>query len=99
MYDIVLILAAFASLLVVVALSKPLAARLRLAPVVLIAVIGAAIGAASGFLLNAALPTRLGDIVGMFADLPVGSETFIYVFLPPLIFEAALTAEFKPTGR
>ena len=40
MLDIVLVLAVFGTLLVVVALSQPLAERLRLAPVVLLAVIG-----------------------------------------------------------
>ena len=54
MLDIVAILAVFASLLVVVALSQPLAVRLRLAPVVLLAVIGAAIGAVSGVLAHSA---------------------------------------------
>ena len=43
MLDIVLILAVFAALLVVVAVSQPLAARLRLSPVVLLAIIGVAI--------------------------------------------------------
>ena len=52
MLDIVLVLAVFGTLLVVVSLSQPLAARLRLSPVVLLAVIGVAMGAASGVLLH-----------------------------------------------
>ncbi len=95
MVDIVLVLAVFGTLLVVVALSQPLAERLRLAPVVLLAVIGGAIGAASAFLLQSPLSSHFGQIVRLFADLPVGSETFIYVFLPLLVFEAAFTSDVR----
>ena len=31
----------------------------------------------------------------MFADLPVSSDTFIYVFLPLLVFEAAITSDVR----
>ena len=95
MLDIVVVLAVFAGLLVVVALSEPLAERLRLAPVVLLAVIGAAIGTASGILAHSQLSPRIGEAVSLFADLPLGSETFIYVFLPLLIFEAALASDVR----
>ena len=95
MLDIVLVLAVFGTLLVVVALSQPLAARLRLAPVVLLAVIGVAMGAVSGFLLHGPLSNHFGEFVRLFADLPLGSETFIYVFLPLLVFEAALTSDVR----
>jgi monovalent cation:H+ antiporter, CPA1 family len=95
MLDIVLVLAVFASLLVVVALSQRLAERLRLAPVVLLAVIGATIGAASGVLLHTQISTRFGEIFSVFADLPLGAEAFIYVFLPLLIFEAAFKSDVR----
>ncbi len=45
MQDIIPVLAVFAALLILVALSQPVAERLRLAPVVLLAAIGVAIGA------------------------------------------------------
>jgi len=93
--DIILVLAVFAALLVLVALSQPVAERLRLAPVVLLAAIGAAIGAASELLTHAHLSERASAVVTLFADLPLGSETFIYVFLPLLIFEAALTSDVR----
>jgi monovalent cation:H+ antiporter, CPA1 family len=93
--DIVLFLAVFSVLLVLVALSQPLAARLRLAPVVLLAVIGASISAAAGLLLHFHLSPRVGDVVELFVDLPLSSEVFIYVFLPLLIFEAALTSDVR----
>jgi CPA1 family monovalent cation:H+ antiporter len=93
--DIVLVVAVFSTLLVVVALSQPLAARLRLAPVVLLAVIGVSVSAASGILLRMPLPNWFGGIERLLADLPLGSETFIYVFLPLLVFEAALATDVR----
>ncbi|MBV9520041.1 MAG: cation:proton antiporter [Hyphomicrobiales bacterium] len=95
MVDIVLVLAVFAALLVVVAVSQPLAVRLRLSPVVLLAMIGVAIGAASTVLLHTPLSPRFGETARLFADLPVGSETFIYVFLPLLVFDAAITSDVR----
>ncbi|HXZ17891.1 MAG TPA: cation:proton antiporter [Roseiarcus sp.] len=95
MPDVILVLAVFAALLVLVALSQPVAERLRLAPVVLLAAIGAAIGAASTLLTHAQLSRETGEVVGLFANLPLGSDVFIYVFLPLLIFEAALTTDVR----
>ena len=95
MLDIVLLLAVLATLLVVVAVSQPVAVRLKLAPVVLLAVIGVAIGAVSIVLVHTTLSARFGDFAGLFANLPVGAETFIYVFLPLLVFEGAITADVR----
>jgi monovalent cation:H+ antiporter, CPA1 family len=95
MLDIVLLLAVLATLLVVVAVSQPVAVRLKLAPVVLLAVIGVAIGAVSIVLVHTPLTARFGDLAGLFANLPVGAETFIYVFLPLLVFEGAITADVR----
>src|SRR5258708_2698805 len=95
MFDIVLLLAVLATLLVVVAVAQPVAVRLRVAPVVLLAVIGVAIGAVSIVLVHAPVSARFGGFAGLFADLPVGAETFIYVFLPLLVFEGAITADVR----
>src|SRR5437660_1258269 len=95
MVDIVVVLAVLSGLLVVVALSQPLAVRLRLAPVVLLAVIGAAIGAGSGVLEHSALSTEFAEVVKPFAELPLGSATFTYVFLLLMVFEAAFTSEVR----
>jgi CPA1 family monovalent cation:H+ antiporter len=97
MLDIVLVLAVFGTLLVVVSLSQPLAVRLRLSPVVLLAVIGVAMGAASSILLHTRFSNHSGEFVRLFADLPLGSETFVYVFLPLLVFEGALASDVRRT--
>ena len=70
-----------------VGLSEPLAVRLKLAPVVLLAVIGVTISAVSGALLRMPLPHWFSGIERLFADLPLPSEIFIYVFLPLLVFQ------------
>src|SRR6516165_7925223 len=95
MIDIVLFLAVLATLLVVVAVSQPVAVRLKLAPVVLLAVIGVAIGAVSLALLRTPLIDRFDSIASVFVNLPVGAETFIYVFLPLLVFEGAITTDVR----
>ncbi len=95
MQDIIPILAVFAALLILVALSQPLAERLRLAPVVLLAAIGVAIGAVSTLLTHEHLSERTAEVARLFADLPIGSDVFIYVFLPLLIFEAAMTTDVR----
>ena len=95
MLDIVVLLAVLATLLVVVAVSQPVAVRLKVAPVVLLAVIGVAIGAVSSVLLHTPAGDRFDSIASLFANLPVGAETFIYVFLPLLVFEGAITADVR----
>ena len=76
-------------------LSEPLAVRLKLAPVVLLAVIGVTISAVSGALLRMPLPHWFGGIERLFADLPLPSEIFIYVFLPLLVFQAAVASDVR----
>ncbi len=95
MLDIVLFLAVFSALLVLVALSQPVAARLRLAPVVLLAVIGASISAAAGVLMHFKLSPHVSEVIQLFVNLPLSSDVFIDVFLPLLIFEAALTSDVR----
>ena len=95
MLDIVLVLTVLATLLVVVAVAQPVAVRLHLAPVVLLAVIGVAIGAISIVLVHRPLSARFGDVAGTFANLPVSSETFVYVFLPLLVFDGAITSDVR----
>ena len=96
MLDIVLLLAVLATLLVVVAVSQPVAVRLK-------ARAGGAPRRHRGgdrrgvdrLGAHAAFPTASADFAGLFADLPVGAETFIYVFLPLLVFEGAITADVR----
>jgi CPA1 family monovalent cation:H+ antiporter len=97
MLDTALVLLVIAGLLVVVALSQPLAIRLRLPPSVLLAAVGVGIGAFPAVLGQLGLSGSVDAAAGLFADLPVSSGTFIYVFLPLLVFEAGIATDVRRT--
>jgi monovalent cation:H+ antiporter, CPA1 family len=75
--------------------SELLFEKLDSTPVVLLAVIGVTISAVSGALLRMPLPHWFGGIELLFADLPLPSEIFIYVFLPLLVFQAAVASDVR----
>ena len=96
MLDIVVILAVLATLLVVVAVSQPVAVRLHLAPVVLLAVIG--VGDRRRLdhsLAHVALRPRSTTSPRCSPTCRLSSETFVYVFLPLLVFEGAITSDVR----
>ena len=97
MLDTALVLVVIAGLLVVVGVSQPLAIRLRLPPSVLLAAIGVGIGAVPAVLDQLGLSRPIDAAAGLFAGLPVSSSTFIYVFLPLLIFEAGIATDVRRT--
>ena len=96
MLDIVVVLTVLATLLVVVAVSQPRSGPPQ-----------ARAGRASrGYrrgdrrLVDRSCCTRrsldrFDNIAAMFANLPVSSETFVYVFLPLLVFEGAITIDVR----
>ena len=91
--DLRITLVLLAGLLILVSLLQPLATRLRLPASVLLAVVGISLGALSTFLARAEAGSALGSIARVFVDLPVDSNTFLYVFLPALLFQSALSIE------
>ncbi len=95
MLDAVFVLLVIAGLLVVVGISQPLAVRLRLPPSVLLAAVGVGIGAFPAVSTRLGLPGSVD--IRPFADLPVSSVTFIYVFLPLLVFEAGIATNVRRT--
>jgi CPA1 family monovalent cation:H+ antiporter len=84
-----------AGLLVVIGLLQPLAARLNLSHTVLLAVVGVFIGVAAGFLLRTDLTNAFNDLAELILDFPVSSTGVLYIFLPVLLFEAALTIDVR----
>ncbi|HEX6113880.1 MAG TPA: cation:proton antiporter [Geminicoccaceae bacterium] len=84
-----------AGLLVVIGLLQPLAARLNLSHTVLLAVVGVFIGVAAGFLLHTDLTDAFNDIAELILDFPISSTEVLYIFLPVLLFEAALTIDVR----
>ena len=94
--DVALLLLVVAGLLVVVGLSQPLATRLRLPPSVVLAALGVGIGAFP-VIARSFGASPVDAAAGLFADLPINSATFIYVFLPLLVFEAGIVTDVRRT--
>jgi CPA1 family monovalent cation:H+ antiporter len=95
MVDSAFTLLVLAALLAVVGLCQPLASYLKLPPPVLLGVVGVTLG---GFpVLMSTLGWSGGtDVFGdAFATLSVSSATFIYVFLPLLVFEAGVATDVR----
>ncbi|MGC1357949.1 MAG: cation:proton antiporter [Xanthobacteraceae bacterium] len=97
MFDTALVLLLLAGLLIIVAVSQPLAARLKLPQSVLLAAFGICIGALPVIAGHFGLHGPVDVAVDLFAELPVNSAIFIYVFLPLLVFEAGVATEVKRT--
>ncbi len=88
--DIVLITTVIASLFLVIGVSEPLAARLRLPYSVILAVVGVLIAVAALFFLRTELTDALNPVAEAILGLPIRSNVFLYVFLPTLLFQATL---------
>jgi monovalent cation:H+ antiporter, CPA1 family len=93
--DLQIIVFLIAALLVVISVVQPLAIRLSLSPSVLLAVVGAGMGAASVLILHSHLNDAFDSIAQVIVNLPIHSDAFIYIFLPLLLFQSALTIEVR----
>ncbi|MBB4018443.1 CPA1 family monovalent cation:H+ antiporter [Chelatococcus caeni] len=89
------ILAVIGVLLLVISLAQPLAGALRMPFSVVLAAIGMLIGAAASFLLHTELTDAFNEPARAILDFPIGSTVFLYVFLPTLIFQTALTLDVR----
>ncbi len=88
--NISLLVAAIAVLFIVIAVSEPLAARLRLPYSVVLAVVGAVLGGLALSMDASEISTRFAPSVQAILSLPIKSQFFLYVFLPTLLFQVAL---------
>jgi monovalent cation:H+ antiporter, CPA1 family len=95
MFDIAFVLLVIAALLVVVGFCQPLAAYLKLPPPVLLGVVGVALGGFPAILSQLDWSARSDPFADIFVELPVSSATFIYVFLPLLVFEAGIVTDVR----
>ncbi len=91
--DLRIILLLIAGLLVVISMIQPLAIRLGLSPSVLLAAVGAAMGLIAAFVLNSNTNDIFDPIAKVIVNLPIHADAFIYIFLPLLLFQSALTIE------
>jgi CPA1 family monovalent cation:H+ antiporter len=94
--SITLVIAAFLLLISVV---QPTATRLHLPYAVLLAIVGVAVGGLSSFLLYTPLTNLFDDIVRPIVELPISASVFLVVFLPILLFHAALTIDLREIAQ
>ena len=87
-----LVLALF---LTIVGLMQPLSTRLRLPLTVVLAVVGIVIGTGATFLLQTQVTDTFDEVAASILQLPISSEVFLYVFLPTLLFQSALTLDVR----
>jgi CPA1 family monovalent cation:H+ antiporter len=95
MFDSAFVLLVVALLLAVVGLCQPVAAHLKLPPPVLLGVVGVALGGVPVVVSELGWSGGSDVFADAFAKLPINAATFIYVFLPPLVFEAGIATDVR----
>ncbi|WP_374314675.1 cation:proton antiporter [Dongia sp.] len=96
MTTIGLVVFGLVSLLALMSLLPPLAARLRLPYSVLLAVVGFILGAVVSLRPDQVIPSpMLHDIFDALGSVEISSEAFILIFLPTLLFEVALAIDVR----
>lgn len=93
--DLVAVLSVLAVLFLLIGLGEPLAVRLRLPFTVFLALAGILIGALAIFLLQTEITDAFDAVARSVIELPVSSEAFLYIFLPTLLFQVALTINLR----
>jgi CPA1 family monovalent cation:H+ antiporter len=93
--NLIVFLLVLALFLTIIGLMQPLASRMRLPLTVVLAIVGILIGAGAIFLLQTPLTDAFNELAWSILMLPIGSEVFLYVFLPTLLFQTALTLEVR----
>ncbi|MGB6241481.1 MAG: cation:proton antiporter [Castellaniella sp.] len=82
-----------AGLLALISFMPPLAGRLRLPYSVLLAIVGFVLGVIIH--VHGWAPGVVADFLDSLQNFEISSETFLYVFLPVLLFEAALAMNIR----
>jgi CPA1 family monovalent cation:H+ antiporter len=93
--DLIVVVTIVAALFAVIGLSEPLADRLRLPATVILALMGIVIGAVSTALVTLPLPEGITAAAAAIQELPIRANLFLYVFLPTLIFQVALSIDLR----
>jgi monovalent cation:H+ antiporter, CPA1 family len=89
------LLSILSGLFVLIGLSEPVAQRLRLPVSVVLAVLGISIGALASFFWFTPLTDALNPAALAILTLPITSDVFLFVFLPTLIFQVALSLNLR----
>ena len=95
MLSISVLTALVAGLLVLISFAQPAADRLHLPYTVLLAILGTAVASLASFLLYTPLTDAFNDIAEPLVKFPINASMFLVVFLPLLLFHAALTIDVR----
>jgi monovalent cation:H+ antiporter, CPA1 family len=95
MTDTIQTVFAVTALLGLVSLLLPLAERLSIPYAVVLAVVGVAIGGIAQLPVGQHPGSVIGDVVHWLHDFGLSAESLLYVFLPALLFEAALNVDVR----
>ena len=95
MLSISVLTALVAGLLVLISFAQPAADRLHLPYTVLLAIVGTAVASLASFLLYTPLTDVFNDIAEPLVKFPINASVFLVVFLPLLLFHAALTIDVR----
>jgi monovalent cation:H+ antiporter, CPA1 family len=87
-----LVIAAF---LLVISIVQPFATRLHVPFTVLLACVGVLVGGLSSFLVHHLQIEAVLEIAGPLSDFPISAPVFLVVFLPLLLFHAALMIDLR----
>ncbi|HVW04011.1 MAG TPA: cation:proton antiporter [Vicinamibacterales bacterium] len=89
------ILLLLAGLLILVSFVQRLAARWTLPASILFAMMGAVIGGGATLVLHSGTGGVFGELAHAFVDLPITADTFMYVFVPALLFQSSLSVDIR----
>jgi monovalent cation:H+ antiporter, CPA1 family len=95
MHDTIQTVFAVTALLGLVSLLLPLAQRFSIPYAVLLALVGIAIGGIANLPFVYQPGSIIGDVVSWLHDFGLSAESLLYVFLPALLFEAALNVDVR----
>ncbi len=89
------VLLAIAILLIIVSAIQPLAKRLELSETVLLALVGIVLGGSADLVLRSTHIHMFDTAAEALLDFPISSEAFLLIFLPILVFQAALAIDVR----
>jgi CPA1 family monovalent cation:H+ antiporter len=95
MHEIALTVLGVSGLLAIVSFLPALARRLRLPLSVLLAATGCALGVVVAGVSNVEPAGMAGDFIAALRGIKLSPGLFIYIFLPTLLFEAALVIDVR----
>ncbi|QDL94435.1 cyclic nucleotide-binding domain-containing protein (plasmid) [Paroceanicella profunda] len=88
--ELIGVISVISGLFILIGLSEPLAARLRLPYSVILAGMGILVGAGASYMLSTDLTDVLNPVAEAILGLPIHSYVFLYIFLPTLLFQVSL---------